>query len=282
MSTSIEAARPLVAVGELIGGLGICGLGLVLLIVGLVQRSRSGTTPQPQYPYPPHAPPGYPQGYAPQQFGYPPPPPAAYPNGYPSPYPPPQARKRGTALIVVGAVLLAFGLLGVVGRLSHSTAAFSTGAHSTSRTTRTTSPQDPYAQTGMGLKVGDCISSTAFEARMFLEASDCGDVMSTYLLASKGDSSATCPDGKRDGSVYSVLENAETTMCFEPNMVAGKCYQVPEGTTALFAYSAACGPEDFKVLTRFAGADANSCPDGTRAIAFPDPAVLYCIIPASR
>jgi hypothetical protein len=57
MSTTIEAARPLVAVGYLIGAIGIPVLGLVLLILGLVQRSRSKTA-APQYPYPPMPPGG--------------------------------------------------------------------------------------------------------------------------------------------------------------------------------------------------------------------------------
>jgi hypothetical protein len=280
----------MVAVGEIFGLIGICILGLALLIAGLVARSRPSPAQNPQqspYPYPPQVPPGYlqsgypPPGYPPQQFGYPPPPPGSYPPPYPGPYPP-SVKKQGTALIIIGAVLLAFGLLGVVVRLSrHNTTA---DASSSSRThsSPTASTQAPFRQTGSGLKVGECISSTAFEARMFLQAGDCNDVMSTYLLASKGDGSAMCPDGKRDGSVYSVLENDETTLCFEPNMVAGKCYRVPKGTTALFTYAGLCGPEDFKVLTRSDGTGGDNCPTGTKSISFPEPPVRYCIVPASQ
>lgn len=143
MSMTIEAARPMVAVGEMVGTFAIPAIGLILLIIGFTQRSRSTTTPQ--HPYPPqlppgYPPPGYPQGYPQQGYpqpGYPPqnyPPQGYAPPGYPpqqfghpaaqpGPYPyQPPATKRGTALIIIGAVLLAFGLLGLVGRAAgHST-----------------------------------------------------------------------------------------------------------------------------------------------------------------
>jgi len=136
MSTTIEAARPMLIVGEIMGTLGIPALGLVLLIVGIIQRGRSSTA-TPPYPYPPQAPPGYPPtSYPPQSYpptGYAPPgyPPQGYPQqGYPpqqfgqpvpqpGPYPyQPPATKRGTALMVIGGLLLAFGLLGIVGRVA--------------------------------------------------------------------------------------------------------------------------------------------------------------------
>ncbi|MGB8407199.1 MAG: hypothetical protein WCE30_24370 [Mycobacterium sp.] len=273
MSTTIEAARPLVAVGYLIGAIGIPVLGLVLLILGLVQRSRSKTA-APQYPYPP-MPPGYPPPRYPQP-GYPPQPPS-YPNPYYPPPPPPPPAKRGTALIIIGALLVAFGLLGVVGRLAaNSTRHESTVSLPTSQPTTQTTDSTP----GAALQVGQCITSAGFRSRMFLDAHDCNDVTSTFLLSAKGDQTATCPDGKRDDSIYSVLKNDAVTLCFEPNMQVGKCY-TPDDATASISYSASCAQGDLKVQLRIDGTtDTGPCL-GTKAIAFPDPAVVYCIVPAS-
>lgn len=291
---TIEAARPLVAVGYLLGTIGIPALGLVLLIIGLVQRSGSKTA-APQYPYPPVPPPGYPQqpgypqaqGYPqtqgyPQAQGYPPPgypqQPPTYPGGYPNPYyaPPQPTAKRGTALIVIGSLLLAFGLLGAVARLAtHSERQQSAVSGPTSQTIAPTTDSTP----GAALQVGQCITSAGFQSRMFLDAHDCSDVMSTFLLAAKGDQTAMCPDGKRDDSMYSVLKSDAVTLCFEPNMQVGKCY-IPDDTTASFMY-ASCQKDGFKVHLRLDGTTDTSACLGSKAVAFPDPAVVYCIVPAS-
>ena len=139
-------------IGSIFGILLFPTLGLILLIVGLRQRSAAGRQPfppQPGYPPPPgYGPPGHPgyppaPGYGPPGFpppgqhGYPPQPymPGAPPPGYPQqwgggypPVPPPQPKSRGTALIVIGAILLALSLLGILGRAAKSTNSAPTSA----------------------------------------------------------------------------------------------------------------------------------------------------------
>ena len=96
----LAAGSPAEAAGRLTVTIGIPLLGLILLIVGLNQRSKSRSTPPFQgspYPYPaPSAPPQQPH----YQQGYPPPYQGGYPPGY---VPVPPQKPRGTALIVTGA-----------------------------------------------------------------------------------------------------------------------------------------------------------------------------------
>ncbi|WP_142281607.1 hypothetical protein [Mycobacterium kyorinense] len=151
MVTTFLAERDAaVQVGYLIGLFGIPLAGLVMLIIGLQQRSRSRMQPGPYPPgYPP--PPGMPGGspYQPGPWpqhpqtpgsGYPPPPgpgpqqpqmpypPMPYP-GYPPPRRPGAA--PGTALIAIGTVLLVLGLLGILGRLA--SAASTSSGHTSSQ-----------------------------------------------------------------------------------------------------------------------------------------------------
>ncbi|GBE65660.1 hypothetical protein MFM001_21220 [Mycobacterium sp. MFM001] len=148
MITTLLAERNVtVQVGYLIGLFGIPLAGLVMLIIGLQQRSRSRMQPgayTPGYPPPPPGMPGgspYQPGPWPQQ---PPPPGGGYPfqpqqpqKPYPPPpypgYPPPRpsGASPGTALIAIGTVLLVLGLLGILGRLA--SAASSSSGHTSSQ-----------------------------------------------------------------------------------------------------------------------------------------------------
>jgi hypothetical protein len=119
-------------VGVAIGALMIPLIGLILLIVGLIERTRSKKQPPPMPPgyvgYPPPTAQGrlpvspatarlrtqMPPGYAP----FPPTPSGAT---YPPPsghWPPPRPKPRGTALIVTGAVILGLSLVGGVVRVA--------------------------------------------------------------------------------------------------------------------------------------------------------------------
>lgn len=210
------------AIGTVIGMLLIPGLGLLLLILGLVRRSSSGAKlsgqpgypqsyPQPGYPQgypqPGYPQPGYPQGYPhqgyPQQPGYPPAPPQAY--GAPP-------KKSGTALIVIGVVLLVLGLLGLAGRMATRASESSSSSESSasSRSVPSSVPSsDPGSSKSRGagdLAVGECITSDQYAtAGMDLTPAGCSNPQAIYELASKGGGSATCPDGKRADSDYSVL-----------------------------------------------------------------------------
>jgi len=73
---------------------GIPLIGLICLVIGLWDRSRSRRQAHPGYPYPPRPSMGYPGPY-------PGPPYAAYP---PHIYPQQRTGKSATALIIIGAV----------------------------------------------------------------------------------------------------------------------------------------------------------------------------------
>jgi hypothetical protein len=103
-------------------------------------------------------------------------------------------------LIIIGAVLLTFGILGNFAR-----AAARLGERSRAESSKTS------------MRVGECISQSAYLAESFSSRSsnDCGDPANTYQLAAKGGASATCPDGKRERSVYTATPTTRPS-CASP------------------------------------------------------------------
>jgi hypothetical protein len=207
-------------VGVTIGTLMVPLIGLILLIVGLVERTRSQKTPPPM-------PPGYP-GPMPQtaHFGPPPQqPPPGYgpqmPPGYP-PYPlppghwpPPRPKPRGTALIVTGAVIFGVSLIGGLVRVAE------TRDGSSDSSTNATLPRLDAAPT---LKLGQCVADSDFAERD-PKPTDCDNPSAVMELVSRGGANANCPDGKcRDDTAYTTLFWEDATMCFAANFVEGDCY----------------------------------------------------------
>jgi hypothetical protein len=245
--------------GELIGLFGIPIVGLALLIVGLRRRSQSSR--QRAFDTPPPGP--YPYGYPPPNgpvAGYPNQPgPPVYPLPYPPAYPAPHPRgSSGTALIVIGSLLLAFSVFGFIGRL---------GAVS--------------SQSEHSARVGQCLSQSDFQDSDVTAAPrDCTNPDSIFEVAAKGDASANCPDGTIDGSAYAFLRKGTTTLCLMLNLKQGQCYTAtgtadnPSFATATCAGS---GPRIKVVKRDDETSDQSLCPAGTKAVSYPKPARLYCL-----
>jgi hypothetical protein len=185
------------------------------------------------------------------------------PQYYPSPQPVPRPPRSGIALIVVGSLLLAGGLLGIIG-----------GATDLAKQDRTTA-QSPA--------VGQCIGAYNFrEHTADPKAQDCAKPDSIFEVVAKGDASSTCPDGKREDSDYAFLRDGSTTLCFVLNFVQDRCYTASgDAHNPLFAATDCDGPSPrFKVASRVDGSsDTELCPSGTKAIAYQVPARLYCLQP---
>lgn len=197
--------------GMAFGALMIPLVGLILLIVGVVERRRSQQEPPrilpppgyPGAPYPAGPPPGYPPPY-------PPAPPPGYPPHHP-PYgaPPPRPKPRGTGLIVTGAVILGLSLLGGVVRAADSSTA-------------------PSATT-TELTVGQCVTSDDYRSATGAPppATDCTDPDAILEVTARGDGSSTCPDGRRpEDTDYTTLFWSDLTLCFAPNFTEGSCYTI--------------------------------------------------------
>jgi hypothetical protein len=148
--TSLYAASDGAAyhAGALVAAFGIPLIGLICLVIGLWDRSPSRQQAHPGYPYPP-GPPRPPMGYP---GPYPGPPYPAYP---PYVYPQQRTGKSGTVLIIIGAVLLTFGILGNFARVAADVAG-------TSR---------PGA-TDTSMPVCECITQSAYLAQSFSSRSD--------------------------------------------------------------------------------------------------------------
>ena len=248
--------------GELIGFFGIPAVGLILLIAGLRRRSQAGRQAPPPSPMgqPPASP--YPYGY-PHPYGYPPTGPAAgypaQPGPYPAPYPqPPRQRSSGTALIVTGSILLAFGILGFIGRLG-----------------------DVSSQSEKSARVGQCITQADYQdGNVTAAPRDCAKPDSIFEVAAKGDASANCPDGKLEGSVYSFLRRGVTTLCLMINLEQGRCYTVSGTGENLSFVNADCASAGLRLKVAKRDDDSSDqtlCPADTKPISYPHPARLYCL-----
>ena len=252
-----------VQAGYLAAMFGIPTIGLICLIIGL--RSRKRARPGPYKPnnqasagLPVSA--GHPRPPAPSMT-YPPPPYPGSPAGFP-----PQRRtgKSATTLIIIGSVLLTLSALGIAGILVRP---------------HIRSPFD----TDKSMRVGECIDQDAFLAKSFSSRpeNDCANPANTYELAFKGGPSATCPDGKRDQSVYDRFTDESTILCFALNLKQGQCYQMTNGAENLTMRLGDCNeprPLQARVFQRIDGStDKTQCPPGDRAIAYPSPPRVYCL-----
>jgi hypothetical protein len=253
---SLASHESQVHAGFLAVTLGVPAIGLVCLVIGLVQHGRRRPPPPPPYsPYPPYPPPP-PMGY---QTPYPGP---AYP-AYPPPLPPrPRARQSATTLIIIGSLLLVFGVLGILGNLG---SVLSEGGHDSL------------------LAVGDCISESDYKADHFDShpSTGCTDPTATYELAFKGGASDSCPDGKREHSIYERASNHSTTLCFIINLQQGRCYLFISDGATVSLKPGDCGDPNkvqVKVAQRIDGStDTTQCAPGDRGIAYPVPARVYCL-----
>jgi hypothetical protein len=247
-----------VRAGFLMFSLGLPAIGLVCLVIGLVERSRARRR-APAYP-PPQYPPGFPVNP-----GYPYPPPGYPAPPYPGYAPRPRTPKSATALITIGAVLLALGGLGILGRTAQ---------------VLSERPED------VALAVGDCITENDYAAHNFEKhlISGCIDPANTYELAFKGGASESCPDGKRDHSIYERTSNHSTLLCFMINLRQDQCYQVTRDGEAVSMKPDDCNrssPLHVRVSQRIDGsADKTQCPPDSKGIAYPVPARVYCLVRA--
>jgi hypothetical protein len=172
----------------------------------------------------------------------------------------------GTTLIVIGAVLQTVGVLGIAGNLVR--------AHYPS----------PF-DTDKSMRVGQCVDQNTFLATRFSSnpENSCANPANTYELAFRGGHSATCPDGKRDRSIYNRYTDNYTILCFALNLKQGRCYLLTNGaetlTMTLGDCSAPRAPQT-KVVQRIDGStDKTRCPPGNRTIAYPAPPRVYCLAP---
>lgn len=179
-----------------------------------------------------------------------------------------RAATSATTPIVVGVVLLNVGGLGLAGNLV---------------TAYYPSPFD----TDKSMRVGQCVDQNTFLATRFSSGPEnsCANPANTYELAFRGGPSATCPDGKRDRSIYNRYTDNYTTLCFALNLKQGKCYQLTNGAEILTMTLGDCdaprAPQT-RVMQRIDGStDETRCPPEDKSIAYPAPPRVYCLTPTA-
>ena len=131
-------------------------------------------------------------------------------------------------------------------------------------------------------EAGDCVSVTSEtdDNRAEVDKLDCGADRASYKVGKVLEASdSTCPE---DG-IYTEIVPAGSAgdgyrLCLLPNMAEGACYKPDEGSG--FARTECTGPETIKVTKVIQGStDLAACPDGA-GMAYPEPAVTYCLEPA--
>jgi uncharacterized membrane protein YfbV (UPF0208 family) len=237
--------------GELTFALSIPLIGLLCLLIGLRERRRSRKQPRPGYPYPP----GYPSPYpGPPYRGYP-----------PHVAPPRRASGSSTALITIGAVVLALGIF----------ANLAAGVSGLAKKSRTRAePQ-----------MGQCF--TEFDVRVEFHnrsPTDCADPKATYQLVAQGGPTATCPDGQREDSLYEVFTNDSSTLCFAANLKQGQCYMKMDDGKSKKLTPVDCDDLRFaqiRVVQRIDGStDKTQCPADAKGVSYPIPPRVYCVVAA--
>lgn len=171
-------------------------------------------------------------------------------------------------MIVIGVILLVLGLLGLAGRMATRASESSSSSDS-----RSSSSGDSG-----GLEVGACITGDQYAAAdMDLTPVSCSDADAVYELASQGGGSATCPDGERSNSDYAVLMNESRTYCFILDVEEGECFDINEASKRVAPVECSDPNAVTKIVKRVDGStDTSVCDSGARAVAFPEPARVYC------
>ena len=117
--------------------------------------------------------------------------------------------------------------------------------------------------------VGQCASVTRAADAPRFTALDCGsdqaNVKVAKVVAQKGEG---CPAG---GSAYSTF-TASVTLCLIPNLVEGSCYGQDKAAGLL---KVPCGTAQSVKVAKVLGGGA-ACGE-QRSVAFPEPAVTFCL-----
>lgn len=162
----------------------------------------------------------------------------------------------GVVMIVVGVVLLAIGLLHIAARVVDSG-----------------SSKSPSG----GIVVGQCIAGDDYVSGVDVgpEPVDCDRPEATLELVFKGDGTASCPDGKRQGSDYAALTSPSRTLCFALNAQEGRCYV---RTSTLSPLACADPRANMKIAKRIDGStDASSCGGHATPVVYREPPRVYCV-----
>lgn len=255
---------PVRSIGALVGMLIVPLAGLVLLIVGLSNRSKSKqqrsqlefAQHQQQFAVvPPHHMQQPPAGMPPQH-GYNMP---AYGQQPPQPPQPAPTKKRGTGLIIVGSLMLVLGLLTAVAQVATS----STGS-------------------SVGLDVGDCLDGSSVAAANIVDADpiSCDSAEAVFVFAAMVDDANKCPDGKTAVTTdYAIVKNSTAGWCFALNLIEGQCYRVGmEGKSVDPSVCSRGSDNLIRVDKRVDGAtDVQATCGGPKGVKFPVPARVYCV-----
>ena len=178
-----------------------------------------------------------------------------HPGDNEDPVRPSQPSGRGTVFIVAGIPMLLLGASHVLAYLA--------------------AWREPSAASK--LEVRQCIRADAYsDGQMDVEAMDCDHPDATPQLAAEGDSTATCPDGNREGGLYPVIARDSGTQCFVLNLKEGGCYAVARTAVPVDCTDPSA---NVKVVSRVDGsAEEAACGADAEVLAHRQPSRAFCLV----
>ena len=147
----------------------------------------------------------------------------------------------------------------------------------------TTHSRAPRQTAQGGYRVGACVQLKPSPSGELHAADTSCDTDPSFVVSTFADAAGHCNPDRFDRFGPPFADAQTGTLCLEPNLVAGHCYQfgAPVGMWQL-ADCAQPGPAVLKVTKRVDVDDDNACANGQGQLAmpYPSPPRTYCTAPA--
>ncbi|RSM59946.1 hypothetical protein DMH04_54960 [Kibdelosporangium aridum] len=131
----------------------------------------------------------------------------------------------------------------------------------------------------LAAKAGECVAVSNQAEDDRADVANAGCETALYKVGTVvADANGKCPPSLSDYAEV-VAKSGGGRLCLVPNLLEGGCYRPVEDTEG-WGKSACTDPDAVKVTKIIPGmGDTAGCPETEEGIAYPEPAVTYCLKP---